>query len=227
MTDGSGYQEGESRHLGAWASLKEAGKKIFGRRAPSTVTESSAPMPQEVISIPEGSGYAGLIEEAESKGNSQQIGRWLRDLYPDLLSLLSEAMKQPDGNFTMKISEKWGFSMDQETRIRAIEALNAGNKKVIAVLAFYLGEKAVGNLPLKAEVNQKGAKMVRLNIDRESRNLRTVFEDEIRRDERLFSAENDRGKLREMVAGVPRVFVDSFASVEPAAANPISQLLKK
>lgn len=216
MGEGAGNQEGESGLNKKWALLKEVAKSIGRkalRRQPSVnVQETPATKTQERISIPSDSGYEALVQEMDRGENTQLAVRWLSDLYPDLLSLLTEGIDNPDGSFSMKISEKWGFNMDQETKKRVIAALNSGNPKVIAILAFYLGEKASkSSLPLKREIEQKGVgRKGRENVGDGSRYLVKVMERQVNQNDGLFSVEDNRGRLKDIVAGIPKVYTDAF-----------------
>lgn len=198
-----------------WGWLKFAARRFVRKEAPKQVKESVGAISE--VTIPADSGYATLTAEMAADGKGE-ISRSLEDLYPNFLSMLTEGDQGPDGKFAMKITKNWSFGLDQSTRNNVINLLNAGDKKVVAILAYYLGEKARGSLPLKAVRGSNETMVPRNFIDQEARNLMWGLESQISKDEGKFSAEGSRGKLKDLV--IPKPFVDSFKKAPVDTLNP-------
>lgn len=193
MAEGSMNSEVPNK-VSNWAKLKNF---LIQRGRKQAVSVSSAEQALQASNQEEaGLGYSELVEKFKA-GNDQRVAYEMTLLYPEMVALLQ---KPADGHANLQINKTWGVAMTEEERALVSDALKAGNPKTIAVLAFYVSEKASGDLPLEISVKnpQQGFKEAR-NITRfygqKARDLQAYMEKYVRKiGGEAFSVEEMRNK---------------------------------
>lgn len=155
------------------------------------------------FTIPTGSGYDVLSTSSEDT-----IARNLRNLYPDFMSMLRSSensySNDLDGmpTFNMQITESWQVGIKESDRIRLVEELQKGNKKVIAVMAYYLADKCRdGNLQIveKPFFTEK-PRDARLRVGNSANKIMIVMEKLLAETGSKFFAANERANWQNILA---------------------------
>lgn len=201
---------------GKLSKFLKAFKEKFKRRKTNTTTNTEIPKTveiREMPTIPDNSGYIELIRNTDGK-----LSQELKELYPELASLLSGSNHQTADQYVIDITSTWGMKIDQAVRGELMQGLKDGNKKVIAVLAYYLSEKSKGDLPLETMTQNQtmNYRQARRQFDETALSLMRSMESMVTTDEqKRFSASENRAKWSEILFSKESVMKQAEAILKP------------
>lgn len=206
MAEGSMNSEVPNRES-KWAKLKNLLFKRGGKQsvAVSTPPESSVQeADNEEEKLPEDytelEGYSKLVEKFKA-GNNERAAQELILLYPEMAALLK---KPTEERASLQVNKTWSVAMTDDERNLISAALKAGNPKTIAVLAYYVFEKASGDLPLQIsvknpQVSAKETRSITSFYGQKARDLQKDMENYVRKIESTaFNTELVRTKWEEI-----------------------------